>query len=341
MGFDVFGSVTDPAKELKQYSDKTGSGDEMMWVSSVAPTSMDGASTRACTNLKRGAAFGALDGWWPVGQCHTDSEYKGGPPRAQRVSGNYFRDFIMEMGQYNLRLANDHVAGDRSVANLLSMIEQIQKQYGPAATKNWVFDHCVLVDPKDFQRAAKLGVMFSCAPKYLDGLAAEVADSYGKDVANTFMVPVKSLLTAGARVAYEADRETYVWKDLEIYMTRKDHDGHVWGPQERLDKPTTLRMATSYAADYVLRPDQLGSLETGKLADVVVLDKDYLAIPAEELHTMEPQLTIMNGRIVFVHTNFANENNLKPNGAIISTYKDLKARRPTGGGFQMVGEGGG
>jgi hypothetical protein len=155
------------------------------------------------------------------------------------------------------------------------------------------------------------------------------------------MVPVKSLLQAGARVAYEADRDTYVWHDLQIYMTRKDRKGNVWGPQERLDKPTTLRMATSYAAEYILRPDQLGSLETGKLADLVVLDKDYMTVPTEELETIEPQLTMMGGKIVFVHTKFATENNLKPNGAIVSTYKDIKARRPAGGGYEMVGEGGG
>ena len=110
------------------------------------------------------------------------------------------------------------------------MMEQLQKQYGVNSTKNWGFDHCVLVDPKDFQRAARLGAMFSCAPKYLESLAQDVNDSYGTQIANTYMVPVKSLLSAGARVAYEANRETYVWHDLEIYMTRKDPKGESMGP---------------------------------------------------------------------------------------------------------------
>ena len=100
LGFDYFGSVQDPVKELKQFEGKGGTGTDLMWVTSVSPSSVDGASTRACTNLKRATAFGELDQWWPVGQCHTDSEYKGGPARSQGVSGNYFRDFIMTMGQY-------------------------------------------------------------------------------------------------------------------------------------------------------------------------------------------------------------------------------------------------
>jgi predicted amidohydrolase YtcJ len=341
MGFDHFGSVEDPVVDLKKYAGIIGTGTDLNWVSSFAPSSLDGASTRACTNQKRSSAFGVLDSWWPVGQCHTDNEFRGGSGRASNIPGNYFKDFLMTMGQYNLRLANDHVAGDRTVANLLSMIEQIRNQHGPNSAKGWAFDHCTLVDPKDFQRAARLGVMFSCAPKYIESVAPEAAVSYGDQVANSFVVPVKSLIDAGARVVYEADRDTYVWEDLELLLTRKDEAGKVWGPQERLDKTTALKMATIWAADYVLRPDKLGSIETGKLADIAVLDKDYLTIPAENVSDIQPQLTIMDGKIVFVHTNFANEYSLRPQGAIISTFQELKGRRPQGGGEQLVGEGGG
>ena len=66
-----------------------------------------------------------------------------------------------------------------------------------------------------------------------------------------------------------------------------------------------------------------------------------MAIAPEEIHTIEPLLTMMNGKIVFVQTGFSTENSLKPTGAVVSTYKELVARRPAGGGFTMVGEGGG
>jgi hypothetical protein len=163
LGWDFFGSV-EGMDQLKQFANQVGTGSDINWISSVAPSSVDGASTRACTNQKRDKEFGPIDQWFPVGQCHTDGEYRGGSNRPANIAGNYFQDWIMAMPKYNLRLANDHVAGDRSVANLLAMIEKLQAQYGKDATKNWGFDHCTLVDPKDFARAARLGVMFTARP---------------------------------------------------------------------------------------------------------------------------------------------------------------------------------
>jgi len=131
-------------------------------------------------------------------------------------------------------------------------------------------------------------------------------------------------------VGYEADRDTYAWNDLELLLTRKDRRGNVWGPQERVDRSTVLKMATRWAADYVLKGDHLGSLEPGKLADLVVLDRDYMAIRDEAVSEIRPQVTIFDGKIVFVHPQFAEEYNLRPSRAIVSTYEELKARRPQG-----------
>jgi predicted amidohydrolase YtcJ len=340
LGWDFFGSV-EAMDQLKQFANQVGTGSDMNWVSSVAPSSVDGASTRACTNQKRDREFGPIDQWFPVGQCHTDSEYRGGSNRPANIAGNYFQDWIMAMPKYNLRLANDHVAGDRSVANLLSMIEKLQAQYGKDATKNWGFDHCTMVDPKDFARAARLGVMFSCAPKYIQDVAPTAAVSYGPQVANTFVVPVNSLIKAGAKVVYEADQDTYVWHDLEVFITRKDENGKVWGPQEKLDRKTTLQTVTRWAADYVLKPDKIGSIEVGKLADLAVLDRDYMTIPDEDVHNVRSLLTLMDGRATFVDTTFSAENSYKPAGAIVSTFQDVREARPKGRTEGMVGEGGG
>ena len=118
-----------------------------------------------------------------------------------------------------------------------------------------------------------------------------------------------------------------LWQDIGTAITRKDRTGKVWAPQERVDRPTALRMYTRWAADYVLKPELLGSIEKGKLADLVVLDKDYMTIPEDQIKEIQPQFTIFDGKIVFVHSNFAQEYNLRPQGAVVSTYKDLIARR--------------
>ena len=326
---EVFGTLKNPAQDLKQYVGLVGSGDDMFWVTSVAPTAVDGASTRACTNQKRISSYGAIDGWWPLGQCHTDSEFSGAAKRSAKITGNYFQEWTMAQGMLGIRFANTHVAGDRSVASLLNMVEEIQKQKGAAATKGWAFDHCFLVNVKDLPKAKRLGVGFSCAPKYVES-AGSVATAYGEEVANNFMVPMKSMINAGVHVTYESDRDMYTWFEMEILLTRKDRKGKVWGAQEKLNKTEALHTITRWAAEYVLKGDKVGSLEKGKLADLVVLDKDYMTIPDEQVSDIRPQLTMLDGKIIFLATGFSQETNLKPAGALISTYDELLKRRPEG-----------
>ena len=168
--------------------------------------------------------------------------------------------------------------------------------------------------------------MFSCAPKYIED-SPRIAKAFNDRVAHNFVVPVKSMLDAGVKVVYEADRDINVWHELELLLTRVASDGKVWGAQERIDRTTALKMITRWAAEYVLKPDKLGSIETGKLADLVVLDRDYMTIPAEELSEMQTQMTVFNGEVIFVHPQFAQEYSLRPSGAVIATYEELTARR--------------
>ncbi len=324
---EVFGTLKNPAEDLKAFQGLVGTGGDMFWITSVAPTAVDGASTRACTNLQRLESYGAVDGWWPLGQCHTDGEFTGAAGRSASISGNYFKEWTVNQGLLGIRFANTHVAGDRSVANLLAIVEEIQQQKGPEATKGWAFDHCFLVNVKDLPKAKQLGVGFSCAPKYVQG-AASVARAYGEEVGHNFVVPVKSMVDNGVHVVFESDRDIYTWNDLEVLLNRKDPDGKVWGAHEAVDKETALKMITRWAAEYVLKGDKLGSIEKGKLADLVVLDRDYMTIPDDDVSELRPRLTMLDGRIVFVHSDFAAENNLRPAGAVVSTYEDLQARRP-------------
>jgi predicted amidohydrolase YtcJ len=208
---------------------------------------------------------------------------------------------------------------------MLNFVEEIQRTKGPEATKGWALDHCDMVNPKDFPRIAKTGLIMSC---YIRIDLDDMAQSYGEQIAHTFHAPVQSMLKAGGKVVMETDRNSYIWEDMETFVTRKDENGKVWGPQERVDHPTILKMNTSWAAEYVLKPDKLGTIERGKIADLVVLDKDFLTIPSEQISDLQPLVTMMDGKVVYVHTDFARENNFRPGGSLISTYPDLKARRP-------------
>ena len=90
----------------------------------------------------------------------------------------------------------------------------------PGSVEGWALDHCTLVNPEDIGRAARLGVVWSCAPKYIDSYST-IARAYGEEVARQYVVPVKSMIDAGIHVAFEMDRDSYIWGDLELLITRK------------------------------------------------------------------------------------------------------------------------
>jgi predicted amidohydrolase YtcJ len=318
---------------MKEWASKIGSGSDKVWINSMGALAIDGAGARRCMSTERASSYDAvLDSYWPMGACNIDSEYHGAAGKSPRTSGNYFRDWMLASGRYGVRFANTHVAGERAVKLLLDLAQMSVQESGPNAVKNWAFDHCTYVNPDDLPRAARMGITFSCAPKYIISAGEATARAYGESAANNWVVPIKSMLNNGIKVALESDRDVSIWAEMELMMTRKDSSGKVWGPQERVDRITALKTGTIWAAEYILKGNQLGSLETGKLADLVVLDRDYMAIPVEQIHEIQPQVTVFDGKIVFVHSQFAQEYNLRPAGAVVSTYEALMARRPDAAG---------
>lgn len=331
---DEFGVIKDPAKEMGRLKGTIGSGTDKIWITSVAPSSVDGSGSRMCSNAPKNSK-GAIDHLYPVGQCYQDGEYKGAAGRSANIPKNYYQEWIIASAANGIRFANTHMSGDRSVSLFLKFIGEAQAKYGPASTKNWASDHCDLVNPADLPTAAKLGVRFSCYPNSVNN-GQEVFENFGEKIANTYPAPLATMLKNGIHFSYEGEGAPTVWDGLYAFVTRKDEEGRIWGAQEKIDKVTALKMATTWASEYVLKADKLGSLEKGKLADILVLDRDWLTIPDEDVKNVRPLMTIMDGKIVFVNTNFSNENNLKPAGAVISTYDEL--RKAAGGG--LAGGGG-
>ena len=154
-----FGAVVD-LTQMRDLARLQGTGTDKIWVTSITAGAVDGAGSRTCMSVQRQTAFGAIDEWWPIGQCHMDSEYRGGGGAgvgAARTPANYFRDWVLESGNSGVRFANTHVGGDRSVSLMLSLADQAQKQGGPNATRGWALDHCSFVNPRDFKESRPLG----------------------------------------------------------------------------------------------------------------------------------------------------------------------------------------
>ena len=85
-------------------------------------------------------------------------------------------------------------------------------------------------------------------------------------------------------------------------------------PDERVGRVTVMKMYTRWAAEYVMKENDLGSLEVGKMADFVVLDKDFFAIPIEQIPQIMPQMTVVGGRIAYLGSGYAGRLGMEPVG---------------------------
>ena len=86
---------------------------------------------------------------------------------------------------------------------------------------------------------------------------------------------------------------------LWLAVARQDDQGRVHGTHQRLGRLDALRTLTTWAAWLSFDEDRLGSLEAGKLADFVVIDRDYLACPEAEIRQIRALRTVVGGRTVW------------------------------------------
>jgi predicted amidohydrolase YtcJ len=94
---------------------------------------------------------------------------------------------------------------------------------------------------------------------------------------------------------------TYYSPFVQMYaaVTRKSSSGQVVGPEEAIDAKEAVRVYTWNGAYLSKEEDKLGSIETGKLADVIVLDRDILEIDPEDLLDVQVLKTIVDGKLVY------------------------------------------
>ena len=103
------------------------------------------------------------------------------------------------------------------------------------------------------------------------------------------------------------DWQGSIWNYYQFFVTRKmtgEPPQMTAGmtflkDQESIDRVTVLKGATIQGAERLLREKELGSLEPGKLADFIVIDKDYFAVPDDQIHTIKTLLTAVGGTILY------------------------------------------
>jgi predicted amidohydrolase YtcJ len=208
----------------------------------------------------------------------------------------------MIAAKYGWNITSMHSQGDLASQILLEAYQDAHR-VSPINDMRFGIDHGLMQTPENLKMMKEMGVIPSIAAKYIFSAGADqLIYMYGPD--RVFkMTPVKTLIDMGITVTAESDilAEPYVnplWQ-LEKFVTRTDEKGRVWNEAERITREQALFMYTKWAAKYHWDENILGTIEPGKLADLVVLNGDYLTVPESQIAKVPVHMTLVGGKIVY------------------------------------------
>lgn len=195
-----------------------------------------------------------------------------------------------------------HTIGDGAVRLGLDLYEKAQQVNGKRDARHSL-EHIEVISPTDIPRFKVLGVMPSIQPYHMALMPRESHTTRVSSEKHPYIYPNKTFIDSGAVVPYSSDYPIVPLEPmLEIYhaVTRMDSTlQNTWNEQEKVTLAQALKAYTQAPAYSVFREQELGTLEVGKLADLVVLDRDLFACPEAEILETQVVLTLMDGRKVW------------------------------------------
>jgi len=193
-----------------------------------------------------------------------------------------------------------HALGDRAIDQGLKAIERALCEQ-PRNDPRPRLEHCGICPPDLQERVRALGVTPTMQPAFFWEFGDGYLRNYGRERAGV-MFPVRSLLHAGVRVAGSSDAPVTDHRPLfgiGQAMTRATAGGQSCGEGECISLRDAIRIYTINAA-YAAFEDRIkGSLEPGKLADLVLLSDDITRVPAGELRDLPVAMTVSGGQVVY------------------------------------------
>ncbi|MPY88005.1 MAG: amidohydrolase family protein [Luteitalea sp.] len=290
------GSAKDVQEQIEALPFVTGWGDEWLRVGPLKVV-VDGGMLIGTAYLRE--PYGTRTDVYG----YTDPAYRGElatPPANLRLVARLARDLGWQM--------TAHVVGGGALDVLLDAYEAADEQDG-LETRRFTATHANFPDARAIARARQLGIGFDVQPAwlYLDGDV--LRDVLGPQRVRD-LLPLRSLFDAGLVVAGGSDHMVRLdprnatnpydpFLGMWIAITRQTHQGTVLVPEERLTRLEALRMWTLNPAWMTFEEDQKGSIQPGKLADFVVISKDLLTCPVDEIKEIDALLTIVDGRDVY------------------------------------------
>jgi predicted amidohydrolase YtcJ len=193
---------------------------------------------------------------------------------------------------------SQHTIKHDEIERYLKIMERVAART-PLKDLRWTLEHIFEITPDQVERLKKIGV----------GVRVQDHD-YIRNFNSSWNPgpPYRLLLDSGIRMGAGSDSAVVgalnPWLGFYFMVTGKDAGGEVLLPGQQISRKDALRLYTINNAWFNFEERDMGSIEPGKLADLVVLDRDFLRIPDEELRQVKPLLTMVGGRIVHAREPF-------------------------------------
>lgn len=294
---DASRSVEEVEREIRESSWRSNQGDERLKFSTFKVTLDGGQSVGTAYQRMPYGAFGRQ----LYGQTNPDSR------------GTLFVD--PEKLYRIFKTASDrgwqltaHSQGGGAIDVLLDTFERLNRESPIAARRHHVM-HGSFMNEAAIGRMKKLGVAVDAPPGWLYFDVPALGRVFGVNNMPLFF-PLKSYVAGGIPIAGGSDHMIGHGKDnavnpynpffnMWICVARQTREGSDFYPSEKIDRRDALRMWTTGAAWMQFSETQRGSLEVGKLADLIVIDEDFLNVSLDRLRHIAPRLTMVEGSVVY------------------------------------------
>lgn len=213
----------------------------------------------------------------------------------QYIDRDLYRELCRLAARYRLRVGTSVIPG---VDEVLSIWEEIDREYSIRDLR-WVLVHGTeMVPQRDFPRIQRLGLVVTTQPGgeiYRSGLSM-----LRKFPDENQVIAHRDYIEAGIPWAISTDNKPY-WMLFALWVAvarREQQENRVIGPRQRVTVPQALRALTYMGAYVSFEEHNRGSLEVGKLADLLVLSDDPLRVDEDRLRDLRVELTMVGGRAV-------------------------------------------
>jgi predicted amidohydrolase YtcJ len=197
---------------------------------------------------------------------------------------------------------NTHAIGDRANKEVLDIYEQTFATHGDGPARRWRIEHAQHLDPTEIPRFVDLGIVASMQGIHATSDAPWVLKRLGEERAASGAYLWRSLIDAGVVVTNGTDtpvEDIDPIASIHASVTRVASDGTLFYPDQRMTREEALASYTINNAFAAFEEDAKGSITPGKLADMVVLSKDIMAVPDAEIPEAVVDVTILGGEVRF------------------------------------------